>query len=191
MRTFVWQGILHILEGTDHVLFILCLTIGALGLTNLLWRVTGFTLGHTVTLTAGSFGFVPAAPWFVPAIEAAIALSIIYAGTVALLRRAGGATFLITVAIGLLHGFGFSFVLLRILQIDSPTLWPSLLSFNLGVEFGQVGVILLVWPVLRAAERWAPHYAGYGRIAIVMPAIAIAVMWTIERVDLVWQRVVL
>src|SRR5262249_53156006 len=165
----------------------LWLRIGAVGLTNLLWRATGFTLGHTVTLTAGSFGLVPAAPWFVPAIEVAIALSIIYAGTVALLGRAGGATFLITAAIGLLHGFGFSFVLLRILQIDSPTLWPSLLSFNLGVEIGQIGVILLVWPVLQAAERWAPRYAAYGRAAIVVPAIAVAAMWTIERANLVWQ----
>src|SRR5262249_55913678 len=95
VRAFVWQGILHILQGTDHVLFVVCLTIGAVGLTNLLWRATGFTLGHTVTLTAGSFGLVPAAPWFVPAIEVAIALSIIYAGLVALLGRAGGATFLI------------------------------------------------------------------------------------------------
>jgi hypothetical protein len=190
-RTFVWQGIVHILEGTDHVLFVLCLTVGAVGLTNLLWRVTGFTLGHTVTLIAGFFGFVPAVPWFIPAIEAAIALSIIYAGAVALLRRAGGATFVITAAIGLLHGLGFSFVLQRLLQIDSPNLWTGLLSFNLGVEIGQVGLILLAWPTLQLAERWIPRYAPYGRVAVVAPSVAIAAVWTVERLALVWQRAML
>jgi hypothetical protein len=190
-RTFVWQGILHILQGTDHVLFVLCLTIGAVGLTNLLWRVTGFTLGHTVTLIAGFFGFFPAVPWFIPVIEAAIALSIIYAGAVALLRRAGSATFVITAAIGLLHGLGFSFVLHRLLQIDSPNLWTGLLSFNLGVEIGQVALILLVWPTLQLAEQWIPRYALYGRVAVVAPAVAIAAVWTVERLALVWERAML
>jgi hypothetical protein len=189
--TFVWQGILHILSGTDHVLFVLCLTIGALGLTNLLGRVTGFTLGHTMTLIAGFFGFVPAAPWFIPAIEAAIALSIIYAGAVALLRRAGGGTFVVTAAIGLLHGFGFSFVLQKVLQVDSPNLWTRLLSFNLGVEIGQVALIVVVWPVLRLMERRAPRYVPYGRAAVVAPAVAVAAVWTIERIRLVWERVML
>jgi hypothetical protein len=190
IRTFLWQGIMHILNGTDHVLFVLCMTIGALGLGNLLWRVTGFTLGHTVTLTTGFFGLAPAVPWFIPLIETAIAVSIVYAGSLALLRRVGGASFFVTATIGLLHGFGFSFVLHRILQVDAPALWPSLLSFNLGVEIGQLGIILLIWPALQLAERRVPHYAAYGRVAIVLPAIAIAVSWTVERFDSVWQRVV-
>jgi hypothetical protein len=190
VSAFVWQGILHILTGADHVLFVVCLTIGAPGLANLLTRVTGFTLGHTVTLIAGFFGFVPAAPWFIPAIETAIAVSIIYAGAVALLRRAGG-TFVVTAAIGLLHGFGFSFVLQKLLQVDTPNLWTRLLSFNLGVEIGQVALILAVWPLLRVMERRAPRYVPYGRAAVVAPSVAVAAVWTVERLRLVWERVTL
>jgi hypothetical protein len=191
VSAFVWQGILHILTGADHVLFVLCLTIGAPGFANLLTRVTGFTLGHTVTLMAGFFGFVPAPPWFIPAIEAAIAVSIIYAGAVALSRRAGGGTFVVTATIGLLHGFGFSFVLEKLLQVDAPNLWTRLLSFNLGVEVGQVALILAVWPVLRLVERRAPRYLPYGRAAIVAPCVTVAAVWTIERLRLVWERVTL
>src|SRR5437870_4051700 len=189
--TFVWQGILHILGGPDHVLFVLCLTIGAFGLPNLLARVTGFTLGHTITLIAGFFGVAPTALWFVPAIEAAIALSIIYAGTVALLRRAGGGTFVVTAGIGLLHGFGFSFVLQRVLQVDAPNLWTRLLSFNLGVEIGQVALILAVWPLLRLLERHAPRYVPLGRAAVVAPSVAVAGIWAVERIRLVLERVML
>src|SRR5262249_55788288 len=176
---FVWQGILHIVNGPDHVLFVLCLTIGALELSHLLWRVTGFTLGHTTTLIAGFFGFVPAMTWFIPAIEAGVALSIMYAGAGALRRRASGGTPVVTAGIGLLHGFGFSFVLHKLLQVDSPQLWTSLLSFNLGVEIGQVALILVVWPVLRLAERRAPRYTPYGRAALVTPCVAVAALWTI------------
>jgi hypothetical protein len=188
---FVWQGIVHILGGPDHLLFVLCLTIGARGLQDLLMRITGFTLGHTVTLVAGFLGFAPAVPWFVPAIETAIALSIIYAGAVALGRRTGSDTFVVTAAIGLLHGFGFSFVLTNILQADAPNLWARLLSFNLGVEIGQVVLILAIWPVLRFLERSAPRYAPYGRAAVVAPAIAVAAVWSVERIRVLWERVAL
>ena len=55
--TFVIEGIRHILEGLDHVLFVLCMTIGAMGLRSLVGRIIGFTIGHTVTLFLGFFGF--------------------------------------------------------------------------------------------------------------------------------------
>ena len=62
--TFIWEGVRHILGGPDHVLFVLCLVLGATGLKSLIARVTGFTVGHSVTLTAGFFGFVPKGAWF-------------------------------------------------------------------------------------------------------------------------------
>lgn len=191
--SFTWQGVRHILGGPDHVLFVLCLTIGAAGLSDLLVRVTGFTIGHTITLIAGFLGFAPAAPWFIPAIETAIALSIIYAGAVALLRRTGGGgdTFVVTAAIGLLHGFGFSFVLRNILQVGAPHLWARLLAFNLGVEIGQVGLVLAIWPLLRLTERLAPRYAPYGRIVVVAPCVAVAAVWTLDRLRGLWERMTL
>ncbi len=179
--TFVVQGIKHILEGIDHVLFVLCLTIGASGLINLLWRVTGFTLGHTVTLIAGFLGYVPSAGWFIPLVETGIALSIIYAGAIAVLRRPAAGTFLVTTGIGLLHGFGFSFVLQEILSLEAPNLWPSLLAFNLGVEVGQVMIVLAIWPLLLLADRRNQRIAKVGRWAVAAPCILVAIFWAGER----------
>ena len=67
--TFTQEGVRHILEGLDHVLFVLCLVLGAATLGTLAWRVTGFTIGHSVTLTLGFFGYVPAGAWFIPFVE--------------------------------------------------------------------------------------------------------------------------
>ena len=182
--TFIEQGIWHILEGIDHLLFVVCLAIGALTLGDLLWRVTGFTLGHTVTLIAG---FVPAGAWFIPAIETAIALSIVYAGVIVLLKRTKAATAWVTAAIGLLHGFGFSFVLHEVLRLDSPDLWVSLLSFNLGVEIGQVAIILAIWPALYLLDKLRPRWASLGRSAVALPCIAIAALWAGQRIGLLIQ----
>ena len=153
-RTFVYDGIKHILAGYDHVLYVICLVMGAITLVGLAWRITGFTIGHSVTLTLGYFGFVPKAEWFIPAVETGIALSIIYAAVVALMHinnkgeSVAGGGIIVTVAIGLLHGLGFSFVLREILGLHTANIWMSLLSFNIGVELGQLCIVLLLWPVL-------------------------------------------
>ncbi len=186
--SFIQQGIIHIFGGIDHVLFVLCLTIGAVGLGNLLWRLTGFTLGHTVTLIAGFHGYGPQGDWFIALVEAAIALSIVYAGAVAVMRRPGAATFVVTATIGLLHGFGFSYVLNRILQLDSPNLWVSLLSFNIGVEIGQALIVLAAWTAVVLLTRLSPRVAGYGRIAVAVPCIAVAAWWTGDRVKTVVEQ---
>ena len=179
---FGWQGVVHILEGLDHVLFVLCLTIGALSLGALLWRVTGFTLGHTITLILGFFGYVPQGSWFIPAVETGIALSIIYAAVLALYLRQDRGTIAVTAALGLLHGLGFSFVLHQLLNFDSPHLWQSLLSFNLGVELGQIAIVLAVWPIFLVLRRTNAKAALIGRWAVALPCIAIAAMWTGQRV---------
>lgn len=186
VATFVWEGIRHILEGIDHVLFVVCLVIGAPTLRNLLWRITGFTAGHSVTLALGFFGFVPSGAWFVPAVETGIALSIIYAAVLAIMRtrnrdRTNTRVFTNTVLIGLLHGLGFSFVLQEILQVDSPDIWQSLLAFNVGVEVGQVAIVLAVWPVLQKFAKRGPQFEKSTRIFIAAMCGVIALWWTIER----------
>jgi hypothetical protein len=134
-----------------------------------------------VTLIAGFFGFIPANAWFVPTIEVAIALSIIYAAAIALLRRPGGPVLPVTVGIGLLHGFGFAFVLTSMLELEAPRLWVSLLSFNLGIELGQLAIVLAIWPALWLLGRHSARARRWTVVTISAGAIGIALYWTVER----------
>ena len=180
--TFIVEGVRHILEGLDHVLFVVCLVLGATGLGSLAWRVTGFTIGHSVTLTLGFFGYYPRGAWFVPLVETGIALSIVYAAVVALIAIGHRMTTGVTALLGLLHGLGFSFVLKEILKLDSPNLWQSLLAFNLGIEAGQLMIVLVLWPILMLIARRLPRRAASVRWAVALPCILIAAIWTGERV---------
>ena len=186
IATFIQEGVRHILEGWDHVLFVLCLALGASRLKSLVWRATGFTLGHSVTLAIGFFGYVPSGLWFVPSVELGIALSIIYAAAIAVVARRDEnrselGPFLVTTGIGLLHGLGFSFVLREVLQVDSPNIWQSLLAFNLGVEVGQILIILIAWPLFRLVERLSGQAWRIGRWGTAGVCAMIAVVWTVQR----------
>ena len=186
IRTFIVEGVRHILKGTDHVLFVVSLVLGATLLGSLLWRVTGFTLGHSVTLALGFFGFVPSGAWFVPTVETGIALSIIYAASIAIWPQLAGSTgerrtFVVTCGIGLLHGLGFSFVLQNILQVTSPNIWQSLLAFNVGVEIGQIGIVLATWPVFYAIRKANRKAWNIVRFCIAAACIGIAAIWTVQR----------
>lgn len=185
--SFVWEGVRHILEGLDHVLFVVCLVIGATALRSLLWRVTGFTLGHSVTLALGFFGFVPTGAWFIPAVETGIALSIIYAAWTALRgdahsTEAESRILVITILIGLLHGLGFSFVLQEILQVSSPNIWQSLLAFNVGVEIGQLSIVLLIWPAMALLRRANVKAWRIAKTGLAVGCSIVAGVWTFERV---------
>ncbi|WP_444958320.1 HupE/UreJ family protein [Microbulbifer sp. ZKSA002] len=187
VKTFLAEGIAHILKGLDHVLFVLCLSLGALSLPLLLWRATGFTIGHSITLSAGFFGFVPTVSWFVPMVETGIALSIIYMAWISLHREDTKITgsestiFIGTCMLGLLHGLGFSFVLYKILQVDSPNIWQSLLSFNLGIEAGQILIILAIWPLAYLARLWKKEWEIRIRYSVAGLCSAIAFIWTLDR----------
>ncbi len=179
--TFVVEGARHILIGIDHVLFVFCLVLSAVTLRGLLWRITGFTIGHSITLSAGFFGYTLSGAWFVPFVETAIAISIIYAAVIALSkeRREGGVW--VTTLIGLLHGLGFSFVLSEILKIDAPNIWQSLLAFNVGVELGQVAIILVSWLLLLFLSKRFPARISAIRWTMAIVCIAVASIWTGER----------
>lgn len=190
MMTFVGEGVKHILEGIDHVLFVICLVLGAMHLRPLLWRVTGFTVGHSITLSLGFFGFVPSAAWFVPAVETGIALSIIYVAVVAVLpdffasfksEKSEWTVVGITTVIGLLHGLGFSFVLQNILQVTSPNIWQSLLAFNVGVEVGQLMIVLVTLAIFYLVGKLGPKVTLISRFVIAAACAAISLLWVIER----------
>ena len=144
---FVELGFFHILEGTDHLLFLFCLIIPFRKFRELVAVVTSFTIAHSITLIASAMNLGPDALWFPPLIETLIATSIFY---MALENIVGhiGRRWLITFGFGLVHGFGFSFALKQTLQFAGSHLLTSLLSFNVGVEIGQVLVLLLTIPAL-------------------------------------------
>jgi hypothetical protein len=184
--TFIKEGVIHILEGLDHVLFVICLVLGAMHFKPLLWRVTGFTIGHSITLSLGFFGFVPGAAWFVPAVETGIALSIIYVAVVAVVpglqqKKGEWAVVGVTGLIGLLHGLGFSFVLQNILQVTSPNIWQSLVAFNIGVELGQLLIVIGAWFVFYLIGRLGARAAKINRYLVASVCALTAFYWVIER----------
>ncbi len=152
---FVQGGFLHILDGTDHLLFLLCLVIPFRQFRQLLLIVSSFTVAHSFTLIASAYGLGPDALWFPPLIETLIAMSILYmalenitgAGTV-------GRRWIVTFGFGLVHGFGFSFALRQTLQFAGSHLLTSLVSFNLGVELGQLLVLAVCIPLLNLLFRY-------------------------------------
>jgi hypothetical protein len=116
--------------------------------------ITSFTVAHSITLIASAMGLAPSALWFPPLIETLIAVSIVYMALENIIGARLERRWLIAFGFGLVHGFGFSFALRESLQFAGSHLLTSLLSFNVGVELGQLLVIAVAVPVLAALFRW-------------------------------------
>ncbi len=151
---FVESGFFHILEGTDHLLFLLCLVIPFRRFGQLVLLVTSFTVAHSITLIASAYRLGPDALWFPPLIEMLIAISILYMAVENVIGSNVRRRWLITFGFGLVHGFAFSFALRETLQFAGSHLLTSLLSFNLGVELGQLLVLALLVPALEILFRF-------------------------------------
>lgn len=145
---FVSLGFHHILDGIDHLLFVFCLVIPFRKLRPLIAIVTSFTLAHCLTLAASVIGFAPDALWFPPLIEVLIALSIVYMALENIVGPRLERRWVVAFGFGLVHGFGFSFALRESLQFAGSHLAISLFAFNVGVELGQILVLLLAIPLL-------------------------------------------
>ena len=182
-RDYLWQGVLHIWGGIDHVLFVLSLLLVVRRWRELALLVTSFTVAHSITLILGALEIVPLERWLGSAfVESAIALSILYVALENLWLTRGHAAIgslrqpqrrlVLTFLFGLVHGFGFSSVL-RERGLPSADLVPALVAFNLGVELGQLAIVLPVFPIvlwlsrrpawLRAAGRAQPRSPGASR----------------------------
>jgi hypothetical protein len=178
---FVHLGFLHILEGTDHLLFLFCLVIPFRKLRALIPVVTAFTVAHSITLIASAYNLAPDALWFPPLIETLIAISILYmaleniVGAGAVERR-----WMIAFGFGLVHGFGFSFALRQTLQFAGTHMLTSLLSFNVGVELGQLLVLVLLIPALEGLFRFVVA-ERMGTIIVSALVAHIAWHWMIDR----------
>ena len=190
--SFLREGVHHIVTGYDHLLFLLCLLLPAVlsrqdgrwqavtGWRSALWpvakTVTLFTLAHSVTLALATLGWVRLPP---SVVEPAIAVTIMLAALDNIrpfIRRGRG---LITFLFGLIHGFGFAGVLGE-LQLPPAAFGWALLQFNLGLELGQLAMVLLVVPVLyllRQRRLYVPGVMVAGSLA----AITLAGVWLVER----------
>jgi hypothetical protein len=153
--TFVKMGFNHILDGADHLLFLFCLVIPFRRFRGLIPIVTAFTVAHSITLIASAYDMAPDAPWFPPLIETLIAASIVYMALENIVVANPRRRWLITFCFGLVHGFGFSFALRETLQFAGNHMLTSLLSFNIGVELGQIFILALMVPALALLFRYA------------------------------------
>jgi hydrogenase/urease accessory protein HupE len=181
-------GAEHILLGIDHLLFVLGLLLLVRGAWPLVKTITAFTVAHSVTLGMAVLGIVPVQSG---PVEAAIALSIVLLAREIVMGERGRTSlvhsrpWIVAFAFGLLHGLGFAGALGEI-GLRSADVPLALLSFNLGVEAGQlafVGVLLLVYRLVGTAVR--------ARIPQLEPALgyalgALATLWFIDRLPAVW-----
>jgi hypothetical protein len=182
---FVVLGIEHILTGTDHLLFLLCLVVPVRRLRSIVPLITAFTVAHSVTLIASALGFAPRGPWFPPLVEAAIAASIVYTALENVVTASMGRRELITCLFGLVHGFGFSNALGDSLQFAGQHLIVSLLAFNVGIEIGQIGVLCVMLPLLALLRRWISSR----RLVILLSSLGglLGAVWLVERWEILWK----
>jgi hypothetical protein len=179
---FVELGFWHILGGIDHLLFLFCLVIPFRRFRALVTIVTSFTIAHSITLIASAFNLGPDALWFPPLIETLIATSILYMALENIVGSNAGHRWMIAFGFGLVHGFGFSFALRQTLQFAGSHLLTSLLSFNVGVELGQLLVLALLVPALELLFR----YSVQERIGTIILSTIVAHQawhWMIDRGD--------
>jgi len=188
---FIYQGMVHIWMGTDHILFLCALLLPSVLirrdnqwsaqqdvraiLTKTFWLVTAFTLAHSITLTATALNILHLPSRWV---ETAIALSVMFAALnniFPLVLRLG----LLTFCFGLLHGMGFAGALGELgIPPDQQVL--SVLAFNLGVEIGQMAILLVVLPMLILVRQqcWYSRYSLNGLSLVIT---LIASQWVIQR----------
>jgi hydrogenase/urease accessory protein HupE len=179
VRKFVPSGIHHILIGPDHLLFLVGLLLLGGSLRRLVVVVSAFTLAHSVTLSLAALNIVSPPAWLV---EPAIALSIVYVGADNLTVRGGrDVRVWIAFAFGLIHGFGFANVL-REMDLPARALGWSLFAFNLGVEIGQLAVVLAVASMVAMVRNRSEVAARRLAVAGSVVVIAAGAFWFIERV---------
>ncbi|KGJ87352.1 hypothetical protein GAB14E_4507 [Colwellia psychrerythraea] len=190
VQSYTLFGIEHILEGYDHLLFVLCLLLIASTVKKLMWAITGFTLAHSITLVLSTLNIVQLP---IVVVEAVIALSIVFLATEIAKTSFNKSQQLsltyrypvvVSSSFGLLHGFGFASVLLE-LGLPKNDQFLALAFFNIGVELGQVffiaGVLLLIYIVKKLSDISRERKKQYEKINAYLIG-TIASMWLIERV---------
>jgi hydrogenase/urease accessory protein HupE len=180
---YLWLGVNHILLGLDHLLFVLGLLLIVGSRWSLVKTISAFTLAHSITLAIATLGYASAP---LPPLNAVIALSILLLGPEIVRTWRGGTSFtirhtwVVAFAFGLLHGFGFASGLTAI-GLPHAEIPLALLLFNLGVEIGQVGFVLLIVALERAFRTLE---ISWPRAVQALPGYAVGSLgafWTIQR----------
>ena len=190
---YTWHGVVHIWIGVDHLLFVACLMFIARTPRRLLLTITGFTVAHSITLALSALDLVRVPT---PPVEATIALSVVFLAWEIARDKPDSLTqrlpVVVSVAFGLLHGFGFATVL-REVGLPATELPIALLFFNVGVEIGQILFVTALfagYAVLRVLVRRSTDENGRSALRLAVPASyvigTVASFWMIERVVGFW-----
>jgi HupE / UreJ protein len=190
---FLVQGVWHIWIGFDHILFLLSLLLPVVlvrvsgvwrgverlgeSVREVMWVITSFTVAHSITLSLAALGFIALPSQLV---ESAIALSVVFAALNNIVPLFNRRRWLVAFGFGLIHGFGFASVLAE-LGLPQETLVLSLVGFNLGVEAGQLAIVIAFLPVI----FWLRNTVFYRRGVLVGGSLLImllALVWLAERV---------
>lgn len=188
IKTYSILGVEHILEGIDHLLFVLALLLITVGFKKLIKTVTAFTIAHSITLSLSSLGYLGLPG---PPVEAVIALSIVFLAVELVKYYQGeeGLTskypWVVAFTFGLLHGFGFAGALadIGLPQTEIPL---ALLFFNVGVEVGQILFILVVLGFIFIMKRIKKNWPNWIQKVTPYAIGSIASFWLIERVIGFW-----
>ncbi len=147
------EGELRAAEGLDHIFFLLAIIFASVSFIELLKCVTGFSLGHSLTLGLSAFQIMHVHSIWV---EVTIAFSIAYSAGVVLFRPKARHRWWLTTAFGTIHGLGFASALQE-LQLSAAETWRALIGFNLGIEFGQLVIVALMVPTLYFLAQRTPQ----------------------------------
>lgn len=178
--TYLKLGYTHILPfGLDHILFVLCLFLLSAELKPIIYQATAFTVAHSVTLGLSLYGVIEPPTRIV---EPMIAISILYVALENIFSpRVKASRLGIVFLFGLVHGMGFATVLSEI-GLPTEHFATALVTFNIGVELGQITVILLAWLLLGKWFSNKPYYRQRIVIPLSVVIALIAIYWTAERI---------
>ena len=188
LASYVGLGFEHILEGIDHLMFVLGLVLVLGAGRSLLWAITSFTVAHSVTLALSSLELVevPQAP-----VEAVITLSIVFLASEIIGQVRGETSWTrmrpwsVTFAVGLLHGLGFAGAL-REVGLPTSQLPLALFAFNLGVELGQLAFVVAVlafgWVLVKITKEKTERWGARMQLGLAYVLGTVAAYWVFERI---------
>ena len=174
-------GLAHILSGIDHLMFVFGLMLLIVGVKQLVFTITAFTIGHSITLAIITLGFIPESSGL---IEFAIALSIFFLAIElsrdSEVRNLWRHPWLLAGGFGLLHGLGFAGALLEF-GLPQESIFLSLVAFNIGIELGQLSFMVLIFILWFMAKSASLDLIRYSRQVSIYLLGGFSVMWCIER----------